>query len=47
MFKTDGLIPRESIYVPVYMFVFKFFPKTRGPMKSKFMWDHNRIGEES
>ena len=34
---------RESIYVPVYMCVFKFFPKTREP----FMWNHNRIGEES
>ena len=25
----------------------KFFPETRGPMKIKFMWNHNRIGEES
>ena len=26
--------------------VFKFFSETTGPMKPKFMWDHNRIGEE-
>ena len=42
-------LPNESIYVPVYMYmyVFKFSPKTRGHMKPKFMWNQNRIGEES
>ena len=40
------MLPRESIYVPVYMCVFKFSPKTRGQMKPKFIWNHNRIGEE-
>ena len=43
----DRRLPSESMYVPVYMCVFKFFSETTGPMKSKFMWNHNRIGEES
>ena len=42
----NRMLPRESIYVPVYMCVFNFFPKTRGPMKPKFMWNHNRIGDD-
>ena len=32
--------------VTVYMCVFKVFSETTGPMKPKFMWNHNRIGEE-
>ena len=40
-------LPIESMYVSVYMCVFKFFSETTGPMKPKFMWNHNRIGEES
>ena len=40
-------LPRESIYGPVYICVFKFSPKTTEPMKPKVMWNHNRIGEES
>ena len=37
----------ESMYVPVYMCVFKFFSETTGPRKPKCMWNQNRIGEES
>ena len=29
------------------MCLFKFIPKTRGPMKPKFMWNHIRICESS
>ena len=43
----DRRLPSESMYVPVYMCVFEFFPETTGPMKPKFMWNHKRIGEES
>ena len=43
----DRRLPSESMYVPVYICVFKFFSETTGPMKPKFMWNHNRIGEES
>ena len=32
--------------VAVYMYVFKLFAKTRGHMKPKVIWNHNRIGEE-
>ena len=39
-------VPSESMYVPVYMCVFKFFSETTGPMKPKCMWNQNRIGEE-
>ena len=35
----------ESMYVPVYMCVFKFFFETK--MKPKFMWNHNMIDEQS
>ena len=42
----DRRLPSESMYVPVYMCVFKFFAETTGQMKPKFMWNHNRIGEE-
>ena len=41
----DRRLPSESMYVPVYMRVFKFFSETTGPMKPKFMW--NMIGEQS
>ena len=41
------MLPSEGIYVPVYMYVLKIFPETRGAMKPKFMWNHNMIGEES
>ena len=40
IFKTTGFLVKVSVCV------FNFFPKTRGPMKPKFMWNHNRIGEE-
>ena len=43
----DRRLPSESMYVPVYMCVFKFFSETTGPMKPKCMWNQNRIGEES
>ena len=39
------MLPSESMYVPVYMCVFKFLSETTGPMKSKFMWNHNGIGD--
>ena len=35
------------MYVSVYMCVFNFFNETTEPMKPKFMWNQNRIGEES
>ena len=47
MFRNEGFLEKVSIYVPVYICVFKFSPKTRGPIKPKLMWNHNRIGEES
>ena len=43
----DRRLPSESLYVPVYMCVFKFFSETTGPMKPKFMWNHNMIGGQS
>ena len=46
----DRRLPSESMNVPVYnlyMCVFKFFSETTGPMKPKFMWNHNMIGEQS
>ena len=39
-------VPSESMYVPVYMCVFKFLSETTGPMKPKCMLNQNRIGEE-
>ena len=46
IFKTEGFIEKVYICACVYVCV-QFFPKTRGQMKPKFMWNHNRIGEES
>ena len=44
----DRRLPSESMYVPVYIYVcVQFFSETTGPMKPKFMWNHNGIGEES
>ena len=43
----DRRLPCESMYVPVYMCEFNFFSETTGPMKAKFMWNHNRICEET
>ena len=40
-------LPSESMHVPVYMCVFKFFSETTGPTEPNFMWNHNRIGKES
>ena len=33
----DRKFPSESMYVPMYMCVFKFSSETTGPMKPKFM----------
>ena len=44
----DRSLPSENMFVPVYIYVFKFFSETTaGPMKPKFIWNRNRIGEES
>ena len=43
----DLRLPSVSMYVPVYMCVFKLFSETTGPMKPKLMWNHNMIGEQS
>ena len=43
----DRRLPNESMFVSVYMCVFKFFSETTGPIKPNFMWNHNRIGMES
>ena len=43
----DLRLPIESMYMSVYMCVFKFFSEITGPMKPKCMWNQNRIGEES
>ena len=43
----DRRLPSESVYVPGYMCVFNFFSETTGPMKPKFMWNHNMIGAQS
>ena len=41
----DRRLPSESMYVPVYMCVFKLMSETTGPKKPKFLWNHNMIGE--
>ena len=40
-----GMFPSESMYVPLYMCVIKFFSETTGPMKPKCMWNQNRQGQ--
>ena len=40
------MLPSERMYVSLYMCVFKVFYETTGPIRPKFMWNHNRIGKK-
>ena len=46
IFKTEGFLVKVCMCLCICVCSF-FFSETTGPMKSKFMWNHNMIGEES